>query len=121
MLFSATIQLWLHTIKLLAMATLVTGTLGTFVSPDVVAARRFAYFLAGPAFGLCWILGFILTAQTGASLLTTWVLGAMALSFTSLQVVLFCVGQEGRRGLGAAATALSLLAGTIVLMVFKPG
>ncbi len=121
MLFSPTLQLWLHTLKLLAMATLVAGTLGAFVSPDLAGARRFAYFLAGPAFGLCWILGFVLTAQIGASLLSTWVLGAMALSFFSLQVVLFCVGREGRRGWRSAALALAPLAGTVALMVFKPG
>ena len=88
---------------------------------DIDDRRRFAYALAGPGFGACWLLGFGLAAATGQSFLSAWILGSLALSFFSLQVVLYAVGKDGRRTPLTAALILVPLIATVALMVFRVG
>jgi hypothetical protein len=45
----------------------------------------------------------------------------IGLSLFSLQVVLYAVGKDGRRGPIAAALAITPLVGTAALMVWRPG
>jgi hypothetical protein len=106
--------------KVLAVATLLAGTLGAFIARDLRDRRLFAYALAGPGFGAAWACGFCLAGAMEISLLSSWILGAMVLSFFSLQVVLFAVGKEGRRNLTVGSFALAPLVATVALMVWKP-
>jgi hypothetical protein len=106
--------------KVLAVAALFTGTVGAVVARDLRDRRIFAYALAGPGFGAAWACGFGLAAAMEVSIASTWVVGAIALSLFSLQVVLYAVGKEGRRGPVVAALALAPLVATVALMVWKP-
>lgn len=112
--------LLLKFLKVLAVAALFSGTAGAFVARDLADRRRFAYWLAGPGFGVAWACGFGLAAYEEIWLLSAWILGTMALSLFSLQVVLYAVGKEGRRSAGAAALAILPLVGAVALMVWRP-
>jgi hypothetical protein len=107
-------------LKVLAVAGLFTGSIGAIVPRDIADRRLFAYAIAGPSFGVAWLCGFLLIAQEELPFLQGWILGGMALSFFSLQAVLFAVGKEGRRGPGVAIAILAPLVATVGLMVFRP-
>ena len=77
--------------------------------------------LGAPGLGLTWLSGFLLAQATGASLLSVWVLSSLALSFVSLQVLLFSVAREGRRGPITLALVLAPLVLVVVLMTWRPG
>jgi hypothetical protein len=110
----------LRLVKLLAVAALFTGTIGAAVARDPADRRIFAYAFAGPAFGVTWACGFGLAALEQLPIFSTWVLGAMALSVFSLQVVLYVAGKEGRRGPVVTALAVGPLVATVALMVYRP-
>jgi hypothetical protein len=114
------VLLLLRFIKVLAVAALFSGTVGALVARDLADRRRFAYAVAGPGFGLTWACGFGLAAYEEIPILSTWILGALALSLLSLQVVLYAVGKEGRRTPLTAAMALLPLVATVALMVWRP-
>jgi hypothetical protein len=114
------VLLALRFVKLLAVAGLFCGTVGALLPRDLRDRRIFAYALAGPGFGLAWACGFGLAAYEEVPLLSTWILGSLALSFLSLQVVLYAVGKDGRRGAWTASLALAPLVATVALMVWKP-
>ncbi len=107
-------------VKLLAVASLFAGTIGALLPRDLGDRRRFAYALAGPGFGVTWGCGFGLAGYEEIPILSTWILGSLALSLLSLQVVLYAVGTDGRRTAGTAVMALLPLVGTVALMVWKP-
>ncbi len=115
------LYLALHFVKVIAVALLFTGSIGAVLARDIDDRRRFAYAIAGPGFGLSWIVGFVLAGTVPFSLLSTWILGGLALSFFSLQVVLYAVGKEGRRTPLTATLILAPLVATAARMVFKPG
>lgn len=110
----------LRLVKLLAVALLASGTVGAFLPRALEDRQRAAYFLAGPGFGLCWFCGFLMVWAQQRSLLSLWVLGSIVLSLFSLNVALWSVGKDGRRGPSAAALAIGSLAATIVLMTLRP-
>jgi hypothetical protein len=110
----------LRFLKVLAVAACFAGTVGAFLPRELADRRRFAYFIAGPGFGAAWACGFGLAGVTSASLLQWWVLASLALSFFSLQVVLFAVGKDGRRKPAVAALALASLVAVVALMVWRP-
>lgn len=112
--------LLLKFVKVLAVAALFSGSVGALWARDLGDRRRFAYALAGPGFGVTWACGFGLAAYEEVPILSTWILGAMALSLLSLQVVLYAVGKEGRRTGVTAAMALLPLVATVALMVWRP-
>jgi len=107
-------------IKLLGVAALFSGTVGAFLPRDLGDRRRFAYALAGPGFGVTWACGFGLAAYEEIPILSGWLLGAMALSLLSLQVVLYGVGKDDRRSVASVALALLPLVATVALMVWRP-
>ncbi len=111
---------FLRFLKLLAVAGVFTGSVGALVPRDLADRRRFAYAIAGPSYGLAWLCGFCLVAQEELPFLQSWILGGLALSFFSLQAVLFAVGKEGRRGPGVALAILAPLVATVALMVWRP-
>ena len=106
--------------KLLAVLMLTSGTVGAFVSRDLTDRRRFAHWLAGPGFGLTWILGFVLASVEGVSFGEPWISGSLLLSLVSQHAVLYSVGKEGRRTRTAVALALMPLLATLALMSWKP-
>ena len=53
------------------------------------------------------------------SLLSTWILAALATSFFAMHALLFAVGRAERRRAGSTA-ALALLLATLALMVWRP-
>lgn len=110
----------LRFVKLLSVATLFAGTVGAFLPRDLEDRRRFAYGLAGPGFGLTWACGFGLASLESVPLLSTWVLGAVALSMLSLHFVLYAAGKDGRRTRLTAALAIAPLVATVALMVWRP-
>ncbi|MFO0681292.1 MAG: hypothetical protein U0234_04535 [Sandaracinus sp.] len=110
----------LRLVKLLGVSALAAGTIGAFLPRDYDDRQRAAYALAGPGFGVCWIAGFLMVWAQARSLLSLWLLGAMGISLFSLNVVLWAVGKDGRRGPRAAALAIGSLAATIALMVLRP-
>lgn len=114
------LYLALHFVKVIAVGLLFTGSIGAVFARDLRDRQRFAYVLAGPGFGLSWIVGFVLAGTVPFSLLSAWILGGLALSFFSLQVVLYAVGKDGRRTPLTATLILAPLVATVALMVFKP-
>jgi hypothetical protein len=104
----------------LAVAALFSGTVGALLARDLGDRRRFAYAMAGPGFGLTWACGFGLAAFEEIPILSTWILGALALSLLSLQVVLYAVGKDGRRTPLTAMMALLPLVATVALMIWRP-
>lgn len=106
--------------KFIAVFAFVSGAVGTIVPGPVERRRVFAYRIAGPGFGLTWALGFLLTFLTGQSLLQTYILGALVLSFLTLQGVLFAAGKEGRPGPLGALFVVGTIVATVALMVFRP-
>lgn len=111
---------WLRLLKLLAVATLAAGTIGAFLPRALEDRQRAAYWLVGPSFGVAWFSGFLMVWAQQRSLLVLWALGSVVLSLFSLNVVLWSVGKEGRRGPIAAALAIGSLALTIALMTLRP-
>ena len=111
---------WLRFVKLLAVAALFAGTIGAFLPHDLASRRRAAFALAMPGFGVVWIAGFLLAHHQEASLLSPWVLGALVLSLTSLQLVIFGVAKDGRRRPAVASLAVLALVACVALMVWKP-
>ena len=107
-------------VKVLAVAALFAGTVGALLPRDLDDRRRAAYALAGPGFGAAWLCGFGLAAFEEVPILSGWILGAMALSLLSLQVVLYAVGKDGRRTSVTAALALLPLTAAVALMVWRP-
>lgn len=107
-------------VKLLAVTLYLSGSLGAVFSRDFEERQRFAYYLAGPGFGLTWLLGFVLAGVMAQSYFATWILGALALSFVSLQSLLYAVGKDGRRTVLSSLMILAPLVATVALMVFKP-
>ena len=110
----------LRFLKVLSVAALFAGTIGAFLAREWKDRRLFAYALAGPGFGATWLAGFGLSEVTAQSLLAPWILGALGLSFFSLQVVLYGVGKESRRGPVIALLAVLPLVGCVALMVWRP-
>jgi hypothetical protein len=110
---------FLRFLKLLAVAGLFTGSIGAVLPKNLEDRQRFAYFIAGPSFGAAWLCGFGLAVQEEQPMLQTWILGSLALSFFSLQAVLFAVGKEGRRGPAVAIAILAPLVLTVALMVWR--
>jgi hypothetical protein len=120
MISISTWLVWLRLLKLLAVALLASGTIGAFLPRALEDRQRAAYFLLGPGFGLCWFCGFLMVWAQQRSLLSLWMLGSVLLSVFSLNVALWSVGKEGRRGPIAAALAIGSLALTIGLMTLRP-
>jgi hypothetical protein len=114
------VLLLLKFVKVLAVAALFAGTVGALLPRDLGDRRRAAYALAGPGFGVTWLCGFGLAAFEEVPILSGWILGAMALSLLSLQVVLYAVGKDGRRTPATALLAVLPLAATVALMVWRP-
>lgn len=112
--------LTLRLLKTTLVVALGAGTVGAFLPTSLADRRRAAYAIAGPAFGGTWLTGFLLAYWTGVSLLSTWVLTSLALSFFSIQVVLYAVGREGRRRPIPAFLAIAALFATIALMTVRP-
>lgn len=110
----------LRFVKLAAAMLLAAGTVGAFLPRDLEDRKRAAYFLFGPGFGLSWGAGFVLMWARSRSPLEPWILGGIVLSLVTLNVVLWSVGRDGRRGPGAAALAVGTLLATLALMVFQP-
>ena len=90
------------------------------VMVTIAGVVRAALVLFAPGLGATWTLGFLLAQMEDVSLLAPWVLAALVLSFTSLQVVLFSVARDGRRNSVTATLALAPLVATIALMVWRP-
>jgi len=111
---------WLRLAKLLAVAALAAGTIGAFLPRALEDRQRAAYALMGPAFGICWAAGFFMIWAQQRSLLSLWIIASAVTSLFSLNVVLWSVGKDGRRGPIAAALAIGSLAITITLMVLRP-
>ncbi len=110
----------LRFVKVLAVAGVFTGSIGAFVPRDLADRRLFAYAIAGPCYGLAWLCGFGLVALEELPFLQSWILGGLALSFFSLQAVLFAVGKDGRRGPGVAIAIVFPLVATVGLMIWRP-
>jgi hypothetical protein len=111
---------WLRLVKLLAVALLSAGTVGAFLPKSLEDRQRAAYTLLGPGFGISWFCGFLMVWAQQRSLLSLWLIGSVVLSIFSLNVALWSVGKEGRRGPIAAALGIGSLVLTIALMVLRP-
>lgn len=110
----------LRILKLLAVVLLATGTLGATLRLPLSTRRLFAYRLAGPGFGLTWFVGFVYAGVVETPLTSAFILGSMALSMFSLQVVLYLAGREERGSALTTALAIVPLILAIVLMVLRP-
>jgi hypothetical protein len=119
-LYDAPVLLALRFVKLLCVFAAFAGAVGAFLPEDLVARRRAAFWLGIPGIACAWAFGFFLAAEQAVPLLQGWVLGAMVLSFFSLQVLLWSVAKDGRRSPTAATFALVPLLATVALMVFRP-
>lgn len=104
----------------MAVAFAVGGAAAVFVLDDPDSRKRVAMRIAVPGLSVTWLVGFYLAYQEGVSFLSTWVLGGMAASFVSLHGTLFFAARPGRSRPLWATFTLSLLFGTMALMVFRP-
>src|SRR5262245_36183670 len=104
--------------KLLAVLALASGTIGAFVPKDLEDRQRAAYGLAGPGFVVSWLVGVLVAWVAQTSLLEPWILGSIATSAFSINVVLWSTGKEGRRTPLAAALAVVSLLASLALMVW---
>lgn len=118
--FPIELMLVLRFIKLVSVLALAAGTVGVFLSKPLEDAQRFAYAVAGPGFGMTWVIGFVMAYGSDVSLLATWIVIAGLCSLVSINVVLYSVGNENRRGVLAACLACGLLAIALAMMVWKP-
>lgn len=112
---------WLEIGKLLAVSVLFAGTVGAFLPEALPDRQRAAYTLAGPGFGLTWVLGFVLAWARGISTLSLWIVLAIALSIVSINAVLWATAKDGRRSGTAAALGIVPLVLCVILMVLRPG
>jgi len=111
---------WLRLLKLIAVVTYATGTLGGVVARELPERRRLALFMGGPGMIACWLLGFIVAGVEGVSYLSGFILWALLASFISLNALLYSVGREGRRGPISLTLAVGGFLATLALMVLKP-
>lgn len=111
---------YLRLLKMLAVMTYATGTIGAALPLPLEYRRWFAYRLAGPGFGATWFIGLVWAASTDVNLLARFILGAMGCSFLSLQAVLYLAGAESRGGWKSRALAIVPLVACFVLMIFRP-
>lgn len=119
-IFPIELMLVLRFVKLAAVLALAAGTLGAFVPVGFEDRQRFAYAVAGPGFGVTWVLGAVMAYGAGVSLLAAWILGAGLCSMISINVVLWAVGKDGRRSTNAGLIASGLLLAALALMIWKP-
>lgn len=117
--FPIELMLVLRFLKLVGVLALAAGTLGAFVPTSLEDRQRFAYAVAGPAFGVTWTLGFVMAWGAGVSLLSSWILIAATASMISINVVLWAVGKDGRRGAKSAMLASTFLLVALASMVWK--
>ena len=111
---------WLEIAKLLAVSLLFAGTAGAFLPEALADRQRAAYVLAGPGFGLTWVLGFVLAWARNVSTLSWWIVASIALSLVSVNVVLWATAKDGRRSGTAAVLAIVPLVLCVILMVLRP-
>ncbi len=111
----------LQTLKLLAVIGLFVGTAGVFMTRDYDTQQRAAFALAGPCFGVTWLLGFVLAWARNISALTPWIVSVMVLSIVSMNAVLYVAGRPGRANRTTATVALLPLVVCVVLMIYRPG
>lgn len=111
---------YLRLAKLLAVVLFSVGTIGATLPLGIEQRRWFAYRMAGPGFALTWMIGLVWASFVEWPLTSPWILGTMALSFTSLQAVLYLGGREERGGPISTAIAIVPLVLCFVLMVFRP-
>lgn len=114
------VYLALRFAKFVAVIVLFAGSVGAVLARDLADRRRFAFYLAGPGFGLTWLVGFALAAYLSVPFTSTFIVLALPLSLFSLQVVLYTVGREGRRTVTTAVLIVLPLLATLALMVWRP-
>lgn len=107
--------------KLLAVIGLFVGTAGVFFTEEHRRQQHAAFALAGPSFGITWVVGFVLAWARNISALTPWIVGAMLLSILSMNAVLYAAGKPGRVNKTTTALAIGPLILSVVLMVTRPG
>ena len=113
-------MLLLRFVKLLAVLVYVAGTAGAvFPGLEGAVRKRMAYGVAGPGFGATWVAGVWLAHWRGHSMFSWWIVGALALTLTSLQGALFAAGRERTSGTIALVALLPLVA-VLALMVWRP-
>lgn len=107
--------------KLLAVALFTAGSLACLLPSLTLEQRRvFAYRWAGAGFGLTFILGVLLAASAGHSLLAPFVLGGMATSIVAINGVLYVAGAEGRSTPASRGLVVCALLLAYALMVIRP-
>lgn len=111
---------WLEIAKLLSVSLLFAGTAGAFLPEALADRQRAAYMLAGPGFGLTWVLGFVLAWARNVSTLSWWIVASIALSLVSVNALLWATAKDGRRSGTAAAVAIVPLVLCVILMVLRP-
>lgn len=116
---SESVLLTLRVLKFASTFAFVSGVVGTLVT-EAGSRGRFAYQIAGPGFGLTWVFGFLLAYFVRAPLYSTWILGALVLTMTSLQATLWLAGKPQRSATKAAPFLLLPLLGTLTLMILRP-
>ena len=87
---------------------------------DAELRRRFAYLVAGPAFGLSWMVGFVLLAYRRYAVLSTWVIASIVLSLVSMHFALYAAGRTQRTSALTRTGALLPLAIIVALMTWRP-
>ncbi|MEM9192768.1 MAG: hypothetical protein AAGF12_26575 [Myxococcota bacterium] len=115
-----TLLIVLRFLKLLAVLAFAAGSVGSVMARDFEDRKRFAHWVAGPGWGLTWIMGFLLVYLQELSFLSLWILAAMAVSMVGINGVMYVAGKEHRRGPGPAMVVIGCLAVTVALMVWRP-
>ena len=105
---STGVLLFLRFVKLLAVLSMSTGTLGAFLPNAWDDRRRFAYFLGAPGLAVAWGVGLAMALGSGVSPMATWIVLAAISSTISLNVVLWAVAKE-ERGSSRIAAAIAVL------------
>lgn len=96
------------------------GVLSAVFPMEHKTRARLIYTLGGSGFLISWAAGFIYAPLIGYPLSQLWVLGSVATSVFTLNVLLYLAGKEERYGpIPCVLAALGLVA-TIALMVWRP-
>lgn len=108
------------TLKLLCAMTYVGAAIAAFTTDSRALRQRAVHRVASPALLATWLLGGVLAALRGTSLLRPWIVSGFGLSLLSSFILVYCATRapDSRAGQRACLGAIAL---TVALMVARPG
>ncbi|MCU0657159.1 MAG: hypothetical protein MUF64_18440 [Polyangiaceae bacterium] len=110
----------LRFVKYLGVSALVGGAMAAALCQVHEERRRIGLRLVLPAFGVTWTAGFLLAHQVSISLLSLWILGAMASSMAFVFAMLFAISKPHRSNWASKSLIFLLLSVALFFMIARP-